>query len=106
LRSARTKACDISPKVRQAVGERDNWTCIICHRPGIPNAHYVPKGGHGGLGIEQNIVTLCPDCHHMYDNGYNKDVNLREKMGEKIKAYLDEKYPGFPDEKRIYRRWA
>ena len=105
MKSARTKACDISPKVRQAVGDRDNWACIICGMPGIPNAHYIPKGGKGGLGIEQNIVTLCPECHSLYDNGYDKDVNIREKMGAKIKKYLDEHYPGYPDDKRIYHKY-
>ena len=103
MRSARTKACDISPKVRQAVGERDNWICILCGRPGIPNAHYRPRSD-GGLGIEQNIVTLCPTCHRLYDNGYDKNTNLREKIGAKVRDYLEKRYPGFPDYDRIYHK--
>ena len=27
----------------------------------------------GGLGIEQNVVTLCIQCHHDYDNGKDGD---------------------------------
>jgi 5-methylcytosine-specific restriction endonuclease McrA len=103
LRSARTKACDISPKVRRAVGERDNWTCVICGKPGIPNAHYRPRS-EGGLGIVENVVTLCCICHRLYDNGYDKDVNIREKMGAKIREYLEERYPGFRDYDRIYHK--
>jgi 5-methylcytosine-specific restriction endonuclease McrA len=104
MKSARTKACDISPKVRQAVGDRDGWICILCERPGIPNGHYLPRSD-GGLGIVENVVTLCPECHRLYDNGYDKDVNVREKMGAKIRVYLEEQYPGFPDEKRLYHKY-
>jgi 5-methylcytosine-specific restriction endonuclease McrA len=97
--SKRSKACDIPLKVRQAVYKRDGGLSVISGRPGVPNAHYIPRS-LGGLGIEQNIVTLTPSEHHEYDNG-----KRREKYREIIKAYLDEKYPGFPDEKRIYNRW-
>ena len=98
--SKRSKACDISPKVRRVVYERDGGCSVISGRPGIPNAHYIPRSA-GGLGIEQNIVTLTLEEHHGYDNG-----NKRKEYKAKIKAYLDEQYPGFPDEKRIYDRWA
>jgi len=52
------------------------------------------------LGIEQNVVTLTLEEHHDYDNG-----GRRKEYGEIIKAYLDQQYPGFPDEERIYNRW-
>ena len=103
MKSARTKACDISPKIRQAVGERDKFTCVLCGKWGIPNVHYLPRSA-GGLGIVENVVTLCPVCHRLYDNGYDKDVNIREKMGAKIREYLEERYPGFRDYDRIYHK--
>lgn len=98
-KSKRSKACDISPRVRKAVYERDRGCSVISGRPGIPNAHYIPRSA-GGLGIEQNVVTLTLEEHHDYDNG-----GRRKEYGEIIKAYLDQQYPGFPDEKRIYNRW-
>ena len=30
-------------------------------------AHYIARA-HGGLGIEENIVTLCDDCHRSMDS--------------------------------------
>lgn len=68
VKSKRSKACDIPGKVKETVFERDKGCCIVCGRPGFPNAHYLSRA-RGGLGIEQNIVTLCPDCHFEYDNG-------------------------------------
>lgn len=97
--SARSKACDIPPKVRRAVYERDSYCCIICGRIGIPNGHYLPRST-GGLGIEENIVTLCVDCHHMYDNG-----GKRKEYKAKIKAYLMRKYPGWNEGDLKYRRF-
>jgi hypothetical protein len=97
--SKRSKACDIPPKVRQAVYERDGGLSIISGKLGISNAHYIPRSA-GGLGIEQNIVTLTLGEHHDYDNG-----GKRAEYKAKIRAYLDKCYPGFRDEKRIYRKY-
>jgi len=97
--SKRAKACDIPPKVRRVVHERDSGLSIISGRPGIPNAHYIPRSA-GGLGIEQNIVTLTLEEHHDYDNG-----GKRKEYGEKIREYLMSKYPGWDESKLIYRRY-
>ena len=99
-KSNRSKACDIPPKVKLAVYERDKGLCVVCGRQGIPNAHYIPRS-LGGLGIEENIVTMCLECHREYDQGHK-----RREIGEIVMAYLDKHYPGFPDEKRIYNRWV
>jgi len=67
--SKRSKACDISQTVKNKVWERDQHRCIICGSSyAFPNSHYI-KRSHGGLGIEQNVVTMCLECHHQYDNG-------------------------------------
>lgn len=104
MKSARSKACDISQKVREEVFERDDGSCVICGYLGIPNAHYIPRSA-GGLGIKENVVTMCETCHHEYDNGYHKDLNLREVYAKKIKAYLDKFYPGFTDDERKFKNW-
>jgi hypothetical protein len=72
--------------------------------PGAPNMHFIPRGA-GGLGIVENIVCGCAECHRVYDNGYHKDINMRDYYGGIIREHLDEHYPGFPDEKRFYNRW-
>lgn len=100
FKSKRSRACDIAPKVKKIVADRDGGLCIICKRPGSPNAHYIARS-HGGLGIEQNIVTLCQDCHDCYDNGI-----FRESFKNAIRAYLKEKYEDWDERKLIYRKGA
>lgn len=99
-KSKRSKACDIPPKIKRAAHERDKGLCVVCGKQGIPNAHYIPRS-LGGLGIEENIVTLCIECHHEYDNG-----TKRKEYGEIIRQHLDRHYPDFPNDKRFYNRWV
>lgn len=106
MKSKRSKACDISQKVKEIVWERDGHKCIICRsRMAMPNAHYIPRS-KGGLGIEENIVTLCTNfaenkCHYRYDFGTAVE---RQEIGNKIENYLRSKYPNWDKEKLIYRR--
>lgn len=93
----RTKALSISKKVKDEVFERDKW-CIICGSPGLPNSHYI-KRSHGGLGISENIVTMCIECHYNFDH-----TPKRKEMLPIVKAYLDKLYPDFSDEQRVYKK--
>src|SRR5574344_1627493 len=75
-----TKKTDIAKEVQKAVWERDNHKCIICNKEvsiKYANAHYV-KRSQGGLGVEQNIVTLCPECHFREDMGQNSKLYERK----------------------------
>ena len=68
--SKRSKACAIPVNVKKKVYERDHEHCIACGRwvePRCACAHYIARA-HGGLGIEENIITLCDDCHRIYDH--------------------------------------
>lgn len=106
MKSKRSKACDIPQRVKDRVWERDRHRCIICHSPiAMPNAHVVARSD-GGLGIEENIVTLCTNlsegkCHYYYDFGTKEQ---RENIGKQIEEYLKKKYPNWNKEKLIYRR--
>lgn len=106
MKSKRSKACDIPQKVKEAVWERDGHRCIICHsRTAMPNAHFIPRS-KGGLGIEENIVTLCTNfseckCHYKFDFGTAEE---QKEIGEKIEAYLKSKYPNWEKENLIYKR--
>lgn len=108
LSSKRAKACDISKKVKDAVWERDGGRCIICGSPvAMPNAHYKSRND-GGLGIEQNIVTLCTNfspnkCHYKYDFGSKEE---KEEIGGQIKDYLLKCYPNLDESKLVYNRFA
>lgn len=95
----RSKACDISQSVKIAVWERDGGYCIVCGSPqAMPNAHYISRA-HGGLGIEENIVTLCQKCHDKYDKS-----TLRPRIKEFIKNYLKNKYPDWDEGELIFKK--
>lgn len=94
-----TKKTRIPDRVKQAVYERDDECCIICHsNAGLPNAHYIARS-QGGMGIEENIVTLCPRCHYLYDNG-----GKRELYKKIISEHLKDIYPGWDEKNLIYRK--
>lgn len=99
MKSSRSKVCDISQKVKNKVWERDGGYCIKCGNPqAMPNAHYIPRS-QGGLGIEENIVTLRQKCHTAYDQSSN-----RPEIREYIKNYLKNKYPKWDEKNLVFRR--
>ena len=101
MKTKRAKACDISQKVKEAVWERDSHRCIICHsNRAMPNSHFIRRS-QGGLGIEENIVTMCGRCHSMYDQYID-----RENMEAYIENYLRSHYPDWDREKLVYKKWS
>lgn len=99
--SKRAIALQPSEDVKRAVWERDNHHCILCgSKYAWPVAHYIPRS-KGGLGIEQNIVTLCDYCHDAYDHGARI---LRNAKKEQIKLYLSKCYTDWNEDELIYRR--
>lgn len=107
LKARRTKATDISQKVKKAVWERDGGRCVVCGCSVnvMPNAHFIPRS-KGGLGVEENIVTLCTEftenkCHRKFDFGTKEE---REAIGKKIERYLKAKYPNWDKNNLIYKK--
>lgn len=105
-----TKATKISEHVKDAVWARDGGFCILCGRPGDPHCHVVRRSA-GGMGLEENIITLCPRCHYAFDEGlYMKELELlgfrsRAEIKAFIYKYMETSYPGWTPEKVIYRKW-
>lgn len=106
MKSRRSKATDIPQSVKEAVWARDRGRCVVCgnNYNVMPNAHYISRA-NGGLGIEENVVTLCTNftenkCHYRYDFGGRAE---REEIGGKIKAYLKSQYPDWDEDKLKYR---
>lgn len=102
-----TKAQNFTKAVKTAIAARDSvdgWPC--CIRCGAPapdelaysNAHYIPRS-HGGLGILENGLTLCPVCHKRYDQTYH-----RPEDREFYREYLMSHHPGWDESKLYYRR--
>ena len=99
MKSRRTKALEIPPSVKAAVYERDGGCCVWCGSPtGQPNAHYIPRS-RSGLGIEENILTLCWPCHMKYDQ-----TTSRAEMGEYFKRYLQNHYSNWCESKLYYKK--
>lgn len=93
----RTKATSIPKWVKDDVWERDHHSCIICgSTQAQPNAHFI-KRSHGGLGVPQNIVTLCNRCHLQFDS--SKDSMHIRAM---IRDYLRNKYVGWQEHELRY----
>ena len=61
--------------------------------PGATTSHAL------GLGVEQNIVTLCDRCHRQYDQSA-----LRPAYKRIIEDYLKARYPGWNPEKLVYHK--
>ena len=95
----RTKALSIPKRVKDAVWKRDGGCCVLCGSPRAqPNAHYISRA-QGGLGIEQNIVTLCSDCHRQYDQTAD-----RAEIRLDLREYLESKYPDWDESQLIYQK--
>ena len=100
MRSQRSKACDIPKKVKDAVWERDRRRCILCGSPeAMPNSHYVKRSA-GGLGIEENVTTMCLRCHEAFDGP------RRDELMPRVRRYLQSRYPSWDEKKLVYRKYG
>ena len=43
--------------------ERDNWRCQNCGSMQNLQVHHLRLRSHSGPDEEQNLITLCADCH-------------------------------------------
>lgn len=102
-----TKAYVFSRTAKEAIAERDSingWPCCIrCGRPaseylGYSNAHYIPRS-QGGLGIPENGLTLCPNCHLRYDQTAHREADR-----EFYREYLMGHYPDWDETNLIYHK--
>jgi 5-methylcytosine-specific restriction endonuclease McrA len=96
-----SKACDISPKVRQEVLERDGHQCIICGaNNGLQIAHYISRA-RLGLGIAKNLATMCVQCHFQMDNGkYHKELQ------KAVREHLQAHYEDWNKNDLTYKKWS
>ena len=98
-KSRRSKACNISNEVRRIVRERDNDRCIFCQSYGSQVAHLVARS-QGGLGIPENLVLSCVECHYRMDNS-----DQRNAYRAIARDYLQSKYPDWDESKLYYKKW-
>lgn len=96
----RTKATSIPPKVREEVEERDNHCCIFCGSPNARGEAHFIRRSQGGLGIPQNLLTLCRIHHRLFD-----ESDFSDMYKQKAREYLKSKYPGWNEEDLVYNKW-
>lgn len=84
----RAKAVSISQSVKKTVYARDCGFCIFCGASGLPEAHIVPRSA-GGLGIEQNVVTVCRECHRLLDQSTSRG-SLKTFASEYLEKFYGE----------------
>lgn len=105
----RTDALGITRSTKEAVAERDSFEgypcCVLCGSPAPTNnwlafscAHYISRA-QGGLGREDNILTLCPECHRRYDQ-----TTERAMLKPFFKRYLMEHYPNWNEGNLVYKK--
>ncbi len=102
----RTKALQISHKTRERVYSRDGCECVLCrlmldchNSHNLQCAHFIGRA-QSGLGIEENLVTLCENHHRDYDQSAR-----RTEYREIIEKYLADKYPGWYAKRLVYDKW-
>lgn len=90
-----TDITKIPPKVRRAVLRRDSvddWPCcIMCGRPGENykggglHLHHVELRSQLGKGEEDNLVTLCYECHDKLHDGDEEIQHYAEDYLRRVK---------------------
>lgn len=96
-----TKFTKITGDVKNEVWQRDKQKCIICGQwlpVNFANSHVI-KRSQGGMGIKENIVCHCLDCHAKYDAG---DKLVKEKTLEYIKTI----YENWNPERVVYKKYG
>lgn len=100
FKSKRSNACDITREVKRIVYNRDGGRCIFCGSVNAAPVCYIIPRSSGGLGVEQNIVTGCYECHNRLDNSTRRPEMLHYAVD-----YLKHFYPDWKRENYIYDRW-
>ena len=87
---------------REAILHRDNYTCQCCGKRNCRlEVHHIKFKSNGGTDDEENLITLCEDCHKGVHAGTvvlskkpKKSKNLKYATHMSIiRSYLLRKYP-------------
>jgi 5-methylcytosine-specific restriction endonuclease McrA len=50
-------------RLQQLVLARDGWRCQLCGSPMHLQVHHRQLRSHSGDDTEENLITLCTECH-------------------------------------------
>ena len=70
---------------REAILHRDNYTCQCCGKRNCRlEVHHIKFKGNGGTDDEENLITLCTDCHKGVHTG-TVVLNKKPKKSKNLK---------------------
>jgi 5-methylcytosine-specific restriction endonuclease McrA len=59
----------IYEQLRNEVVRRDNWRCQSCGTTSNLEVHHKEFRGHSGDDSDENLITLCHECHAALHDG-------------------------------------
>lgn len=65
-------SANINRSNRKLIYARDNYMCALCDSTKYLQIHHVVHRGQGGTDNEQNLITLCANCHSL---AHGTDLN-------------------------------
>ena len=74
-------------ELRKHILRRDGWRCQLCGSMTNLEVHHKQFRSHSGEDDEQNLITLCFNCH---SSAHGQDVG--PKSGIKVAAKVRPKY--------------
>lgn len=75
---------------REAVLHRDNYTCQVCGKKHTRlEVHHIVYRSQGGTDDEDNLITLCKDCHNNIHDGKIVLTRKPRKMNLKYATHMN-----------------
>ena len=91
-------------KTRRRVYRRDGFRCALCDSTRYIQIHHVVPRGKGGPQTEQNMITLCADCHALAHGTDLRGLGAsREDVEQAIVEYMADRYA---EEGIVWNPWA
>ena len=64
--------------VRRWVLERDGWRCQFCGSTSGVEVHHIEHRSQGGSDREENLITLCCQCHMLTHSRLRRESHIVE----------------------------
>jgi len=58
-------------ELRRAILKRDGWRCQFCGAMTNLEVHHLQFRSHSGEDTEENLITICQDCHSRVHEGHS-----------------------------------
>ena len=68
---------ELYQRLRQEVLRRDAWRCQCCGTRSNVEVHHKKYRGQGGDDSEENLITLCVECHDSHHRGRRHAESMR-----------------------------